>query len=175
MSGQRPYSSQPGDDLDYIDWPASINSVGKPRHERRKPMIRIVCPICAAMIMVNALDVAGATDSRCSKCQDTVITIETDDDARIIGIVGYDNTEGKTAKAKKPPDWRIFAGVGAALVALMLFVLMLNAARQNETGRTAPNNLRNETGLASPVKSAAPVPSIKAAQTPPDMFAPERK
>ena len=139
-------------------------------------MIRIVCPICAAMIMVNALDVAGATDSRCSKCLDTVITMETDDEGRIIGIVGFDNTEGKTAKVKKPPDWRIFAGVGAAILALMLFMMMLNAVRQNETGRTAPNAAG---GLASPVKSAAPAPSVKAGQTPPitspDMFAPERK
>ena len=166
--------------MDFIDWPTSVGSIGKSRLERRKPMIRIVCPICAAMIMVNALDVAGATDSRCSKCQDTVITMETDDDGRIIGIVGFDNTEGKTAKAmKKPPDWRIFAGVGAALLALMVFMMMLNAVRQNEAGRMSPNAARDGAGLASPVKSAAPAPTVKlndnAKQAPPDMFAPAQK
>ena len=138
-------------------------------------MIRIVCPICAAMIMVNALDVAGATDSRCSKCLDTIITMETVDDGRIIGIVGYDNTEGKTPKAKKPPDWRIFAGVGAALLALVLFVLMLNAARRSEAGGTQPNATRDGAGMASPVKSAGPAPSINTKQVPPDMFAPAQK
>ncbi len=161
--------------MDFIDWPSSVGPIGKSRLERRKPMIRIVCPICAAMIMVNALDVGGATDSRCSKCLDTVITMETDDEGRIIGIVGYDNTEGKTPKAKKPPDWRVFAGVGAALLALILFVLMLNAARRSEAGGTQPSAARDGAGLASPVKSAVPAPSVKVEQTPPDMFAPVQK
>ncbi|NOT60246.1 MAG: hypothetical protein HOP19_08470 [Acidobacteria bacterium] len=179
MAGQRPYSSQPEDDLDYIDWPASINALGgshtkPPRPERRKPMIRVVCPVCAAMVMVNALEVAGSAETHCSKCEDTWITIDTDDEARVVGIAGFDNTAGKAkVKAKAAmPDWRVIGGAAIAVIALMLFMMMLNAARQNEAGALSPNRLRNEAGLASPVNSAAPAPSVMPTQAPPDLFAP---
>ena len=155
--------------MDYFDWPSSIS---RPHVERRKPLIRIVCPVCAVVVTANALDVAGTTDSLCSKCDNTTLTVDTDEEGRITGIAGYDNAKEKVKKTTL--DMRYVAGGLGILFLLALFFAMVNASRPVASSNDA-TPARAAAELASPVKSAAPTPGVKAEQTPPDMFAPERK
>ena len=153
MAGQRPFSSQPGDDLDLHDWPAVLTKV---RQERRKPLIRIVCPVCAGVVFANALDTEGTTESLCSKCDKTIFTVDTDDEGRIAGIQGIDHSKEK--KKEQAVNWQYVSGGLAVLLALTWFYLMITSSRLPAASNVAaPANAAAE--LASPVKSAAPAPS----------------
>ena len=176
MPGQRPHSSQPWDDLDLF--------AAQPRHDRRKPLIRVVCPVCAAIVTVNALDVEGTTDSLCSKCENTTISIGTDDSGHITSIEGWANPAEKKAK---PPDRKtvgLYVLLGI-LVLLLLMILLRPAVSspplaQTPAGQVA-SPLNNDAGLASPADRLNDVVEREPGKSAPsaspatqDMFAPEK-
>ena len=92
--------------------------------EKRKPLIRLVCPCCGVIVFANALDGAGTTPTRCAKCEGT-IWIETDEEGAIVGIEGE---EKEQPKSKFALDWRAaLAGAVLMLLAIGFLSLILKA------------------------------------------------
>ena len=186
MHGERHHSSQPLDDELLL----SVQRHECPHCGKhcRKPLIRVVCPVCAKVVMVNALDREGEVTTLCSKCPKTSIAIATDDNGCITDINGW----SEAPEEKKPMDWRIVAG--AVVLALFMLLMIANAFRSTEgsrspvqpaeapaaNGRAAPET---EADLSSPSSGeTAPVADANNGQPAPnaspatlDMFAPERK
>ena len=85
--------------------------------ERRKPLVRIVCPLCGLMLWVNALDKAGQTENKCRSCAGLVF-IETDDEGCVIRI------EGQEQEKEKQPDWlgKLKASLPLALIGILVLM-----------------------------------------------------
>jgi hypothetical protein len=140
MPGQRPHSSQPWDDLDIFE--------PEPRRpDWRKPIIRVVCPVCAGIVSVNALEVEGSTDTLCSKCANSTISIATDDRGRIVSIEGWANEVEKKAKQSELNLKAIAPYAVVALIVLLLFLILLR--------QSGPSSTAGATGTAETVPPAA--------------------
>ena len=193
MNGRSHYPAQPFDvDLDY-DETHRRHECPRCGQNCRKPLIRVVCPVCAAIVTVNALGGEGSTESLCSKCENTTISIMTDEFGCITDIQGWPNAIEKKAK---PLDWKVVAAVASlVLFGLLMFASMFRSAplrtevppavrSQAEPVRTAPLSDERELANPSTARSDAPLAvTLKGAASPgptalpvtQDMFAPEKK
>jgi hypothetical protein len=159
----------------------------------RKPIIRVVCPVCASIVAVNALDREGVTETYCSKCEPpTTISISTDEYGCITDIQGWQTPVEK----KKKPEWIVIL-LGAIAVLLLLNFIYSIASSSSRTepiaapvGNTSQPSQPPESVPPNPVQSSAaagiedgagvtrgqtePSPTPKA--TPGlDLFAPDEK
>ena len=125
----------------------------------RKPLIRVVCPICAGVVMANALDTEGSTESLCSKCDNTTIAVSTDEFGCISGIEGWKNEKEKD---KPIYDWqKILLGLIAALLLLnFLHSLATSSSGRAGTAETAQPSVSQKTGDAAEAEASLPVADV---------------
>jgi hypothetical protein len=194
MAEPKIHSPQLGEEDGAHEWPEYLFA-------RRKPLLRVVCPICAQVVTVNALD-RGVTKVPCSKCEGrkTTIIIEADEDGGIIDIHGE-------RKEKPPASFDLKTGViiGLLFVIVLLLAYRLSPSAPAEKNGAPTDELAPSTrnGTANPAgtserpfsdiiqdapsvinkaggkslenKSLVPTPSVSASPLTPDMFAPEQK
>ncbi len=104
--------------------------------EKRKPLVRLVCPCCGVIVFANALDGAGTTPTYCAKCEGT-IWIETDEDGAIVGIDG--EAKETVSKKKFEMDWRAaLVGAFLALFAVGFLYMLIKAPAAPTVAPTPP-------------------------------------
>jgi hypothetical protein len=196
MAEPKVHSPQLGEEDGAHEWPEYLLA-------RRKPLLRVVCPICAQVVTVNALD-RGVTKVPCSKCEGrkTTIIIEADEDGGIIDIHG-EHKEKPAATF----DWKTGAIIGLLFIIVLLLAYRISPSAPAEK-KDAPTDIlapstRNGSGMANPAETSerpfsdiiqdapnvinkaggkaienkifVPTPSVSASPLTPDMFAPEQK
>lgn len=104
--------------------------------EKRKPLIRLVCPCCGLIVFANALDAAGTTSTYCAKCEGT-IWLETDEEGALVGIDG--EAKETASKKKFDMDWRaVMVGAFLALFAIGFLYLIFKVPAATPAPTVAP-------------------------------------